>query len=74
MPELNEDFTQLADDVSQLANKNARMREINSQMLSALRYALPILQEGLSPSINFDQVKEAITKAQNAIAEAERDP
>jgi hypothetical protein len=42
-------------------------------MLAALQYALPILQQGLPETVDFDWTKEAIVKVQNAIAEAERD-
>jgi hypothetical protein len=41
-------------------------------MLAALQYALPILEEGLPETVNFDWTNEAIAKIQNAIAEAER--
>jgi hypothetical protein len=34
---------------------------------------LPILQDGLPETVNFDWTKEAIAKVQNAIAEAERE-
>ena len=50
------------------------MREINAEMLAALKYALPVLQDGLPESVNFDRIKEAVAKVQDAIAEAERDP
>jgi len=55
-----------------MADENARLRKINAQMLAALRCALPILEEGLPETVNFDWTKEAIAKVQNAIAEAER--
>ena len=47
---------------------------INAQMLAALKFALPVLRDGLPGSVNFDWMKEAVAKAQDAIAEAERDP
>jgi hypothetical protein len=40
-------------------------------MLAALEYALPILQQGLPDTVNFDWTQEAIDKVQRAIAEAE---
>ena len=43
-------------------------------MLAALKFALPVLRDSLPGSVNFDWMKEAIAKAQDAIAEAERDP
>ena len=55
-----------------MADENARLRKINAQMLAALRYALPILEEGLPETVNFDWTKEAIANVQNAIAKAER--
>ena len=71
--DLHRDFEKLTADATQMANENARLRKINAQMLAALQYALPILQEGLPETIDFDWTKEAIVKVQNAIAEAERD-
>ena len=43
-------------------------------MLAALKFALPVLRDGLPGSVNFDWMKEGVAKAQDAIAEAERDP
>jgi hypothetical protein len=71
--DLQSDFEKLTADATQIADENARLRKINAQMLAALQYALPILQEGLPDTVNFDWTKEAIVKVQNAIAEAERD-
>jgi hypothetical protein len=56
-----------------MADENARLRKVNAQMLGALQYALPILQDALPKTVDFDWTKEAIVKVQNAIAEAERD-
>jgi hypothetical protein len=60
-------------DVVQMAEENARLRKINSQMISALEYVLPLLQQGLPATVDFDWTKEAIAKVQDALAEAERD-
>jgi hypothetical protein len=67
------DFEKLTVDVAQMADENARLRKVNAQMLGALQYALPILQDALPKTVDFDWTKEAIVKVQNAIAEAERD-
>jgi hypothetical protein len=56
-----------------MADENARLRKINAQMLAALHCALPILQQGLPETVNFDWTKEAIDTVQKAIAEAESD-
>src|SRR5258708_22803447 len=56
-----------------MADENARLRKINAEMLAALQYTSPILQDGLPETVNFDWTKEAIAKVENAIAEAERD-
>jgi hypothetical protein len=72
--DLDVDFAQLTADVAQLKDKNARLHKINAQMLAALEYALPVLQEGLPASVDFDAMKQAVAKIQNAIAEAEHDP
>ena len=73
MPDPESDFRKLATDVRQLAEENARLRKINSQMISALEYVLPLLQQGLPATVDFDWTKEAIAKIQDALAEAERD-
>jgi hypothetical protein len=71
--DLHRDFEKLTADAAQMADENARLREINARMLAALEYALPILQQGLPDTVNFDWTKEAIDKVQSAIAEAESD-
>jgi hypothetical protein len=71
--DLHGDFEKLTVDATQMANENARLREVNAQMLGALQYALPILQDALPETVDFDWTREAIVKVQNAIAEAERD-
>ena len=71
--DLHTDFEKLTADATQMADENDRLRKINAQMVAALQYALPILQEGLPDTVDFDRTKEAIAKVQNAIAEAERD-
>jgi hypothetical protein len=70
--DLQSDFERLTADATQMADENARLRKNNAQMLAALQYALPILEEGLPETVNFDWTREAIAKVQNAIAEAER--
>jgi hypothetical protein len=45
--DLHSGFEKLTADATQMADENARLREVNAQMLAALQYALPILQEGL---------------------------
>ncbi len=71
--DLHSDFEKLTVDATQMADENARLRKVNAQMLDALQYALPILQDALPETVDFDWTKEAIVKIQNAIAEAERD-
>jgi hypothetical protein len=71
--DLRRDFENLTADAAQMADENARLRKTNAQMLAALQYALPILQQGLPETVNFDWTKEAINKVQNAIAETESD-
>jgi hypothetical protein len=72
--DIHRDFEELAADAAHMEDENARLRKINAQMLAALQYALPILQEGLLPEIvNFDWTREAIVKVQSAIAAAESD-
>jgi hypothetical protein len=70
MPNLESDFGKLATDARQMAEENARLRKIN---ISALEYALPLLQQGLPATVDFDWTKEAVAKVQDALAEAERD-
>jgi hypothetical protein len=73
MPDLESDFRKLAADARQMAEENARLRKVNSQMISALEYVLPLLQQGLPATVDFDWTKEALAKVQDALAEAERD-
>jgi hypothetical protein len=73
MPNLESDFGKLATDARQMAEANARLRKINSQMISALEYVLPLLQQGLPATVDFDWTKEAVAKVQDALAEAVRD-
>ena len=56
-----------------MAEENAKLRKVNSQMISALEHVLPLLQQGLPATVDFDWTKEAIAKVQAALAEAERD-
>lgn len=71
--DLHSDFEKLTVDATQMADENARLRKVNAQLLAALQYALPILQDALPETVDFDWTKEAIVKVQNPIAEAERD-
>jgi len=72
--DLDTDLAQLTSDTTQLTNENARLRRINAGMLAALKFALPVLQDGLPESVDFDWMKEAVAKVQDAIAEAEGAP
>jgi hypothetical protein len=71
--DLDRSFSQLKADTMRLADENDRLRKINAQMLVALQYSLPVLQEGLPEAVNFDWIREAVAKVQGAIAEAARD-
>ena len=71
--DLNGDLEKVMGDATQLADESARLRRLNAEMLAALRYVLPILQEGLPATVDFDWTRQAIEKVQNAIADAERD-
>jgi hypothetical protein len=73
MTDPESDFRKLATDMGQMTEENARLRKINSQMISALEYVLPLLQQGLPATVDFDWTKEAIAKVQDALAEAEQD-
>jgi hypothetical protein len=73
MPDLESDFRKLAADAKQMADENAKLRKINSQMISVLEYVLPLIQQGLPATVDFDWTKEAVAKIQDALAEAERD-
>jgi len=68
------DFEKLKSDAAHVAEENARLRSINVKMLDALRYVLPLLQQGLPATVNFDWTEEAVAKVQDALAIAERDP
>jgi hypothetical protein len=72
--DLDADLGRLTKDASQLADENDRLRRINVDMLAALKYTLPILQNGLPEAVDFDWVNEAIVKVQDAIGQAESDP
>jgi hypothetical protein len=71
--DLHTDFEKLTADATQMADENARLRKINAELLAALQYTLPILQDGLPETVNSDWTKEAIAKVQHAIAEADRE-
>jgi hypothetical protein len=73
MPNLENDFRKLTTDARQMAEQNARLRKVNSQMIYALEYVLPLLQQGLPATVDFDWTKEAVAKVQDALPEAERD-
>ena len=72
--DLSSDFEKLKSDAAYVAEENARLRSINGKMLDALRYVLPLLQQGLPETVNFDCTEEAVAKIQDALAVAERDP
>ena len=72
--DLADDFEKLKRDATQMAEENARLRSINAKMLAALRYLLPLLQQGLPATVDFDWTEEAVAKVQDALAEAESDP
>jgi hypothetical protein len=57
-----------------MSEENARLRSVNAKMLAALQYLLPLLQQGLPATVDFDWTEEAVVKVQDALAEAERDP
>jgi hypothetical protein len=44
MSDLESDFRKLAADARQMAEENAKLRKVNSQMISALEYVLLLLQ------------------------------
>jgi hypothetical protein len=46
MPDLESDFRKLTTDARQMAEENARLRKINSQMISALEYVLVCFNRG----------------------------
>jgi hypothetical protein len=72
--DLNVDLARITADMMRLKNENARLRQINTQMLSALKCALPVLRDGMLPnSVDFDVISAAVVTIQNAVAEAERD-
>lgn len=71
--DLGSDLARLTSDMTLLADENARLRRANGVMLAALKYALPVLQDGLPESVDFEWTRQAVTKIQSAIAEAERD-
>jgi hypothetical protein len=73
-PNLSDDFDKLKLDMAQMEKENARLRDVNAKMLAALRYVLPLLQEGLPATDDFDWTREAVAKVQDALAEADRDP
>jgi regulator of replication initiation timing len=72
--DLSDDFEKLKRDATQMVEENARLRSINAKMAAALRYLLPLLQQGLPATVDFDWTEEAVAKVQDALAEAERDP
>jgi hypothetical protein len=71
--DLSDDFEKLKRDATQMSEENARLRNINAKMLAALQYLLPLLQQGLPATVDFDWTEEAVAKVQDALAEAERD-
>jgi hypothetical protein len=61
--DIHRNFEKLTTDAGQMGDENARLRKINTQMLAALQYALPILQQGLPETVNFDWTRDAIVAA-----------
>ena len=57
--DLSSDFEKLKSDAAYVAEENARLRSINVKMLNALRYVLPLLQQGLRPSISIGRKKRS---------------
>ena len=72
--DLSDDFEKLKRDATQMEEENARLRSTNAKMHAALRDLLPLLQQGLPATVDFDWTEEAVAKVQDALAEAERDP
>ncbi|MGA7328617.1 MAG: hypothetical protein WBX25_30040 [Rhodomicrobium sp.] len=70
--DINTDVATLAADLKRLEGENARLRQLNAQMLEALSCALPILQDGPFPGFSdFETLNVAIRKVQDARAKAE---
>lgn len=64
----------LTTQVMRLEDQNAALRDVNAQMLAALECALPVLRDGLLPdTVNYDAISTAVSKVQNALANAEED-
>jgi hypothetical protein len=72
--DFSDEFEKLKRDATQMSEENARLRSVNAKMLAALQYLLPLLQQGLPATVDFDWTEEAVAKVQDALAEAERDP
>jgi hypothetical protein len=52
-----------------MANENARLRKINAEMLAALQYTLPILQDGLPETVSsFDPPRAMSRSARDSIS------
>ena len=68
--DLSNDFEKLKRDATQMEEANARLRSINAKMLAALRYLLPLLQQGLpaTPRSKMPSLK------QNAIPKCRSNP
>ena len=58
---------------AQLHGEIHELREINIQMLSALKLALPLLNDGPPGPIDFDALQVAVARVQNAICVAEQE-
>ncbi len=72
--EVDTDIALMTSAVARLEGENAELRRINLEMLAALKCALPVLRDGLLPGVvDFDAIKDATTKVQSAIAQAESD-
>jgi hypothetical protein len=64
----------LTTQVTRLEDQNAALRDVNAQMLAALKCALPVLRDGLLPdTVDYDAISTAVSKVQDALANAEED-
>ena len=53
MPDLESDLRKLTTDARQMAEENARLRKINSQKISVLKYVLPLLQQVFPATVDL---------------------
>ena len=67
------EFSDGAASTAQLQDEIHKLQEINIQMLSALKLALPLLNDGPPGPIDFDALQVAVARVQNAICLAEQE-